>query len=105
MFNSKKNHQATGKFLEFFYKDQWQAEFQSNIGFIPVTKSLAQHPAFQDPVRKVMIQSIPSSGLWPPVQYDLEAHMWEALETVFHGYASPKEALDKLTAKVDALEN
>ena len=44
------NLEAAGKFLDFFYQDEWKARFDELVAFPPVTISAATLPQFQSPL-------------------------------------------------------
>ncbi|WP_369017957.1 sugar ABC transporter substrate-binding protein [Thermatribacter velox] len=105
MFKDSKVKEAAGKFLDFFYSDEWRLEFDKLVGFPPVTKSLANHPYFQKPVYKVMIQQIPNAKGWPlmPEWPECNDIIWSNIEATFLGQKTPQQAMDDAAAEIDAL--
>jgi multiple sugar transport system substrate-binding protein len=102
-FSKAKNVKLAGKFVDFFYKDQWKGKFDELVGFPPVTISAAKLPAFQTPLYKALGQAALTSKGWPRVEGFDEVNniVWDACEKVFQGQATPKEALDEAAAAID----
>ncbi len=103
MFKRPGNFAEVGKFLDFFYQDQWRLPFDKNVGFPPVTASLGSDPAFQKPVYQAMIQSNPGAKSWPLIPEWRETNdiLWDHFEEVFQGNMSSKDALDAACQKID----
>jgi multiple sugar transport system substrate-binding protein len=102
-FSKAKNLKAAGKFMDFFYQDQWKGKFDQLIGFPPVTLSAAKDPFWQTPLYKALNEAALSARPWPLVDnFDtLNNAVWAACEKVFQGQATPKAALDEAAAAVD----
>ncbi len=105
MFNTSKDKEAAGKFLEFFYQDEWRLQFDKLVGFPPVTKSLGDDPHFQKPVYQAMVQSMEGSKPWPLIVEWPECTelIWNAVSLVLLGEKDPQAALDDAAAEIDAL--
>ncbi|HVO40902.1 MAG TPA: sugar ABC transporter substrate-binding protein [Spirochaetia bacterium] len=102
-FTKGKQLKAAGKFIDFFYKDEWKGKFDQLVGFPPVTLSAAKDPFWQTPLYKALIEASLSAKPWPLVDHfdTLNTLVWTACEKVFQGQASPKDALDEAAAAVD----
>jgi multiple sugar transport system substrate-binding protein len=102
-FSKAKNLKAAGKFMDFFYKDEWKGKFDQLIGFPPVTLSAAKDPYWQTPLYKALVDASLSAKPWPLVDHfdSLNNLVWTACEKVFQGQATPKQALDEAAAAVD----
>lgn len=105
MFKRPGNHKSVGKFLDFFYQDEWRLPFDKNVGFPPVTKSLADNEAFKTPIFKALIESNPNAKSWPLIAEWRESNdiLWENFEEVFQGLSSPEEALNSAAKRIDRL--
>jgi multiple sugar transport system substrate-binding protein len=105
IFKDAKNKEAAGKFLDFFYKDEWKARFDEMIGFPPVTISAGKLPQFQTPLYKVLIEAAGGAKGWPLMAEwaEVSSIIWDANVEAFLGRKSPKKALDDAAAKVDKL--
>ena len=53
------------KFLDFFYQDEWKAQFDELVGFPPVTMSAAKLPQFQTPLYKALGEAALNAKGWP----------------------------------------
>lgn len=105
IFKDAENKEAAGKFLDFFYKDEWKAQFDALIGFPPVTISAGKRPEFQTPLYQVLIEAAGNAKGWPLMaQFDeITAIIWDANVEAFLGRKSPEQALDDAAAKIDKL--
>ena len=105
MFNTSKNKEAAGKFLDFFYQDKWRLEFDKLVGFPPVLKSLGDDPFFQKPVYQVMVKSMDGAKAWPLIAEWPECSdlIWNAVSSVLLGEKDPQTALDEAAEEIDAL--
>jgi multiple sugar transport system substrate-binding protein len=105
MFKRPGKFKAVGKFLDFFYQDQWRLPFDLAVGFPPVTKSLANHPRFKKPVYAIMrrlgkdAKSFPLVDNWTTINQIL----WSEFEEVYLGFKSPTDALNQAALKIDQL--
>jgi multiple sugar transport system substrate-binding protein len=102
-FSKAKNLKAAGKFIDFFYKDEWKGKFDQLLGFAPITLSAAKDPFWQTPLYKALGEAALTAKPWPLVDnFDaLTRLVWTACEKVFQGQATPKQALDEAAAAVD----
>ncbi len=102
-FSKAKGLKEAGKFIDFFYKDEWKGEFDKLIGFPPVTISAAKMPFWQTPLYKTLGQAALTAKPWPLIEGwdEFNNIIWDATEKVFQGQATPKQALDEAAAKID----
>jgi multiple sugar transport system substrate-binding protein len=105
IFKAAKNKEAAGKFLDFFYKDEWKAKFDELIGFPPVTISAGKLPPFQTPLYKTLIEAAMRSKGWPLMAGfdEITAIIWDANVEAFLGQKTPKQALDDAAKKIDKM--
>jgi len=105
IFKDAKNKEAAGKFLDFFYKDEWKARFDEMIGFPPVTISAGKLPQFQTPLYQVLIEAAQNAKGWPLMTEWAEVSdiIWDANVEAFLGRKTPKQTLDDAAAKIDKL--
>jgi multiple sugar transport system substrate-binding protein len=103
MFRQAKNLAAAGKFLDFFYQDQWKAKFDELVGFPPVTISASKLPQFQSPLYQALGQAALGAKGWPLIEgwAEFSNIIWDANVKAFLGQMSPKAALDEAAAKID----
>ena len=102
-FSKAKGLKEAGKFIDFFYKDEWKGKFDQQIGFPPVTMSAAKAPFWQTPLYKTLGQAALTAKPWPLIEGwdEFNNIIWDACEKVFQGQATPKQALDEAAAKID----
>jgi multiple sugar transport system substrate-binding protein len=103
MFKKAKNLEAAGKFLDFFYTDEWKAKFDEAVGFPPVTMSAAKLPQFQTPLYKALGEAALNAKGWPLMEGFAQVNdiIWNANVKAFLGQMSPKAALDEAAAEID----
>ena len=105
MFKASKNKEAAGKFLDFFYGDEWRLQFDKLVGFPPITKSLGKDPYFQKPLYQILVKSMEGAKAWPLVAEWPECNdiIWNAISSAFLGQKDVKKALDDAAAEIDKL--
>ncbi|MGQ9622946.1 MAG: extracellular solute-binding protein [Candidatus Caldatribacteriaceae bacterium] len=105
LFKDSQAKEEAAKFLDFFYSDPWRLQFDKLVGFPPVTKSLADDPAFQKPVYKVMIEQIPGAKGWPLIPEWPECNdiIWDNIVATFLGDKDPQTAMNDAAREIDAL--
>jgi multiple sugar transport system substrate-binding protein len=103
-FTKAKALKEAGKFIDFFYKDEWKGEFDKLVGFPPVTISAAKAPFWQTPLYKTLGQAAMTAKPWPLIEGWDEYNniIWDACEKVFQGMSTPKQALDEAAQKIDS---
>ena len=99
------NLEAAGKFLDFFYQDEWKARFDELVGFPPVTISAGMLPQFQSPLYQALGEAALNAKGWPLMDGWAEYSdiIWDAVQKAFLAQMSPQEALDEAAAKIDGL--
>ncbi|GAK52298.1 extracellular solute-binding protein family 1 [Candidatus Moduliflexus flocculans] len=105
MFKASKDKAAAAKFLEFLYQDEWRLRFDQMAGFPPVTKSLGDNPAFQDPTYQTMIKAMDGAKPWPLVVEwpEISDVIWNAQTAVLLKEKDAKTALDEAAAQIDEI--
>ncbi len=105
ILKNSKNKEAAGKFLDFFYQDEWKARFDELVGFPPVTISAGKLPPFQTALYKTLGEAALNSKGWPLMEGWAEYSdiIWDANVKAFLGQKTPKEALDEAADKIDKL--
>ena len=105
IFKKAKYTKEAGKFLDFFYLDEWKAKFDESVGFPPVTISAGKLPQFQSPLYQALGKAAMSAKGWPLIDEWAEVSniIWEANVKAFLGQMTPKAALDEAAAKVDKI--
>jgi multiple sugar transport system substrate-binding protein len=99
------NLEAAGKFLDFFYQDEWKAKFDEAIGFPPVTISAGKLPQFQTPLYQALGEAALTAQGWPLIEEWAECSdiIYDAEIEVHLGRKTPKQALDDAAAEIDKL--
>jgi multiple sugar transport system substrate-binding protein len=99
------NLEAAGKFLDFFYQDEWKAKFDELVGFPPVTISAAKLPQFQSPLYQALNEAGLNAKGWPLIEGWAEYSdiIYDAEIEVHLGKKSPQQALDDAAAKINQL--
>jgi len=106
IFKDAKNKKEAGLFLDFFYRDEWKAEFDELIGFPPVTISAAKLPQFQSPLYQALNEAAGNAKPWPLVEgfAEMTDVIWDAVSMAFLGQKTPKAALDEAARLVDQIK-
>ena len=86
---------------------KWKGKFDQEIGFPPVTYSAAKLSFFNSPLYAALGDAAVHARGWPllanwPHDQDL---IWDAVEKVFLGQASPKDALDAAASQIDQVNS
>jgi multiple sugar transport system substrate-binding protein len=99
------NLAAAGKFLDFFYQDEWKAKFDEAIGFPPVTVSAGKLPQFQTPLYQALGEAALTAQGWPLIEEWAECSniIYNAEIEVHLGRKTPRQALDEAAAAIDKL--
>ena len=96
---------AAGKFIDFWYQDEYKPGWDELVGFPPVTISAAKLPQFQTPLYQALNEAALNAKGWPLMDGFAEYSdlIWDANEKAFLGMMSAQEALDEAAAKIDAI--
>jgi len=105
IFTDAKNKEGAGKFIDFFYQDEWKAQFDELVGFPPVTASAAKLPQFQSPLYQALNEAAVEAKPWPLMEgwAEISDTIWDAVSRAYLGEMSPKAALDEAAMKIDKL--
>lgn len=105
MFKDADSVDAAGKFIDFFYQDEWKAQFDELIGFPPVTKSAAKLPQFQSDLYQALNDAAGGAKPWPLMNGFAETTdiIWDAVSFALLGEKTPQQALDDAAKKVDEM--
>ena len=97
--------QAAGKFIDFWYQDEWKPQWDELVGFPPVTVSAAKLPQFQTPLYQALNEAAVNAKGWPLMDgfAEISDTIWDANEKALLGMMTPQEALDEAAAKIDDL--
>lgn len=103
MLKGAEYQQEAGLFLDFFYQNQWKADFDEQVGFMPITVAAMNRPRFQTPLYRTLVQASLGAKSWPLIKEWPEATriIWDANLKAFLGQMSAKEALDEAAARID----
>ena len=106
MFQNSKVKDATFKFVQFLYKDEWRDKFDKGEGFLPVTKNVAAEDYYKtDPDVSGFAAGLPYAKFAPTIAN------WEqiadvtvrAMQQIYLGEATPKAALDSAAAEINQI--
>lgn len=105
LFKASKNLEGIGKFIDFFYQDEWKAVLDKDIGFPPVTISASARPEFQTPMYAAMAEANLSAKGWPLVAgwAEVGSTIWDAVQKAYLGQASPARALKAAAKTIDGI--
>jgi multiple sugar transport system substrate-binding protein len=103
IFSKAKYKAEAGKFLDFFYKDEYKAKFDELVGFPPVTASAAKLPQFNNPLYQALNEAAANAKGWPLIDGFAEHSdiIWDACQKAFLGQMTAKDALDEAAAKIN----
>jgi multiple sugar transport system substrate-binding protein len=104
MFKTSRNKEAAQKFLNFMFSKSARLKFDRTEGFLPVTREVAEDPAFKDdPVLSEFVALLPRARFSPLVSgwEDSAQAVTNALQAIYQGKAEPKAALDKAAAEAN----
>ncbi len=105
LFKNAKAKEEAGDFIDFFYQDEWKAQFDELVGFPPVTKSAAKLPQFQSDLYQALNEAAAIAKPWPLMEgfAEITDIIWDAVSLAFLGEKTPKKALDDAAAEIDEL--
>lgn len=106
IYKDAKNKEGMGKFLDFFYQDEWKARFDEMVGFPPVTISASKLPQFKNPLYDALAEAAKYGKGWTPmVEGWSEARdiIWDQIVQVFLGRKEAQPALDEAAKAIDEL--
>lgn len=106
IFKDAKNKKEAGLFIDFFYRDEWKAEFDELIGFPPVTISASKLPQFQSPLYQALNNAAGNAKTWPLIEgfAEMTDVIWDGISMALLGQKTPKAALDEAARLVDKIK-
>ncbi|TFB56698.1 sugar ABC transporter substrate-binding protein [Cryobacterium tagatosivorans] len=99
-------HQAEAwKFIEFMYQPKYRQVFDETEGMLPELNAVAESAYYQTPEYKPFIDALSTAKFQPqhPKFEQIQQIETVAIQKALSGLASPQEALDEATAKIDKL--
>ena len=105
VLTNSKNQEAAQKFLSWLMQDTIQTKWATDLGFVPVKKSLYDSDAFADNASmKAFGEIIENSRSRPTIDRaaDVDSALGEAVQAALSGASTSKEALDAAAAKANA---
>ena len=105
VLKNSKNQEAAQKFLSWLMQDTIQTKWATDLGFVPVKKSLYDSDAFADNASmKAFGEIIENSRSRPTIDRaaDVDSALGEAVQAALSGASTSKEALDAAAAKANA---
>ncbi len=106
LFKNSKSKEAAAKFLNFAFKTEWRAKFDGGEGFLPVTKAVADMPAFKDdPVLQIFSGAMGGARFAPVIAgwEEIAQTTSNGLQKIYLGEGDPKAVLTETAAKVDEI--
>jgi multiple sugar transport system substrate-binding protein len=106
IFKEAENKKEIGKFLDYFYTDEWKAKFDEMVGFPPITISASKLPQFKNPLYDALAEAAEYGAGWPPLMEgwsETRDIIWDEISEVFLGNMTPQEALDEAARKIDEM--
>jgi multiple sugar transport system substrate-binding protein len=93
------------KFVQFMYQPKYRQQFDQTEGMLPELKSVAASPYYQAPAYKPFVDALSTAVFQPqhPKFETIQQIMTVAVQKALSGQASPKQALDEATSKINAL--
>jgi multiple sugar transport system substrate-binding protein len=106
-FKDSKNQKAAADFAQHFLSTDMHTRWVSGRGMIPVIQASGRDPVFTGNVKlKVFLDMLPKARFAPldPRWTRIMEEGGKALQSVYLGQASPKEALDKAVENVKRMQ-
>lgn len=106
MFENSPNKEEAAAFLDFVFQHDWRVRFDSGEGFLPVTSSVADDPAFaDDPVLSVFTSLLPTARFAPtiPGWEEIAAISSDAMQTIYLGQGEIEPTLSAAADRINAL--
>ncbi len=99
VFKSTKAQQAIGKFLDYVYSDSVYETFVKKEGFLPVTKSLGEKMAGEDPQTAEFMKALSIAQTYPmddPKYPEVKVAAIKAIQKILLKVKSPADSLAEL---------
>jgi multiple sugar transport system substrate-binding protein len=99
------NKAEAWQFVEFMYQEDYRQKFDEVEGMLPELQSVSQSDYYQAPEYKPFVDSLANAKFQPqhPKFEQIQQIMTVAVQKAIGGEATPQEALDEATQKIDAL--
>jgi multiple sugar transport system substrate-binding protein len=104
--SAKGAHQAEAwKFIQFMYQSKYRQTFDETEGMLPELNAVAQSAYYQSPEYKPFIDALSTAKFQPqhPKFEQIQQIETVAIQKALSGLATPQEALDEATAKINKL--
>ncbi|MDQ1525957.1 MAG: multiple sugar transport system substrate-binding protein, partial [Microbacteriaceae bacterium] len=104
--SSKTAHKAEAwKFVKFMYQPKYRQTFDETEGMLPELNAVAQSAYYQSPEYKPFIDALATAKFQPqhPKFEQIQQIETVAVQKALSGLATPKQALDEATAKINKL--
>jgi len=106
MFENSPNKEEAAAFLDFVFGHDWRVRFDSGEGFLPVTSSVAEDPAFaEDPVLSVFASLLPTARFAPTIAgwEEIAAIASDAMQSIYLGQVEIEPTLSAAADRINAL--
>lgn len=106
VFKASKNQQQAAAFAKFLASDEAQTIFATELGMMPVNKKTAEKPVVKDnAMTSVYMTQLASTWARTPSPKwsDISSAIRDSFELAVRKKATPQQALDDASKKVDAL--
>ncbi len=106
MFANSPNQEEAAAFLDFVFGHDWRVRFDSGEGFLPVTSSVAEDPAFaDDPVLSVFTSLLPTARFAPTISgwEEIAAIASDAMQTIYLGQGDVESTLAGAAERINAI--
>lgn len=99
------NKAEAWQFIEFMYQDKYRQKFDETEGMLPERKAVAASAFYSEPMYKPFVDALQYAKFQPqhPKFEQIQQIMTVAVQKALSGEATPQQALDEATAKIDAL--
>ena len=99
------NKTEAWQFVEFMYQDKYRQKFDETEGMLPELKAVAASDFYSTPDYKPFVDALQNAKFQPqhPKFEQIQQIMTVAVQKALSGEATPQQALDEATQKIDAL--
>jgi multiple sugar transport system substrate-binding protein len=98
--------EASWKFIEFAYKDEWREKFDTGEGFLPVTKNVAALPYFtEDPDVAGFAAGLPYAKFAPTIANweEIADVTVRTMQQIYLGDVTPEDGLKAAAAEINKI--
>lgn len=106
MFSNSPNQEEAAAFLDFVFGHDWRVRFDSGEGFLPVTTSVAEDPAFaEDPVLSVFTSLLPTARFAPTISgwEEIAAIASDAMQSIYLDQGDAESVLAAAAERINAI--